>query len=230
MNSFIIIEQGTPYEKGAFISIECPRMIVGRKVMNATPDIAFDNIFVSRNHLEIYSKDGFFFIRDLYSKHGTTINNKQINPNEEIQLKHLDKISIATGLIKFSFSTYNIEQTADFTGCIKNETLPTNINLHSQKHELILDNYTYKFSEKEYKCIELLVNNRDIFVTTDEIKAYVWNERKDTNHYIPDVSIEEINTLIYRIRKKTKDIFTIENTRGKGFSLSLIHTRKLITN
>lgn len=225
MNSFIIVENGTPYEKGAFISLDRPKIVIGRKTKDCNPDIAFNNIFVSRNHLGIFLKDGVFYIKDLNSKHGTLVNNNLIKPNQEIMLKDSDKISIANGLIKFSFSTSSLEKTADLTDCLPKQPLPINPALNPLTHELIVGDHSYEFSEKEYKCIELFINQREQFITTEEIKKCVWNERIVSNDPIPDVSLEEVNALIYRIRKKTRDIITIENYRGKGFILTFKTTQ-----
>jgi two-component system, OmpR family, response regulator QseB len=221
MNSFIIVETGSPYEKGAFLSLDRPKTVVGRKTTDSHPDIPFNNIFVSRNHLEIFRKDEVFFIRDLHSKHGTFVNNRQLEPYQEIRLKDADKISIANGLIKFSISTSSMEKTADLSGCLQKGAVTIHAVLNPLTNELLVGEQSYDFSEKEYKCIELFVHQRDQFVTTEEIKRCVWQERIVSNDDpIPDVSLEEVNALIYRIRKKTRGILTIENYRGKGFVLT----------
>ncbi|MGX6443998.1 FHA domain-containing protein [Neobacillus sp. K501] len=226
MNSFIIVETGSPYEKGAFLSLVLPKTVIGRKTKDSHPDIPFHNIFVSRNHLEIFLKDGIFYIRDLHSKHGTFVNHKQLEPNQEIRLKDMDKISIANGLIKFSFSTSSLEKTADLSGYLQKGAVPITPVLNPLTNELLVGDDIYEFSEKEYKCIELFVNQREQFITTEEIKRCVWKERIVSNDDpTPDVSLEEVNALIYRIRKKTKDIITIENYRGKGFILTFKNTQ-----
>ncbi|MEH7438714.1 FHA domain-containing protein [Neobacillus drentensis] len=59
---FLIVEHGTPFEKGAFIPLDTPNIIIGREGKNWRPDICFNNIFVSRKHINIYQINGQFFM------------------------------------------------------------------------------------------------------------------------------------------------------------------------
>ncbi|WP_456273544.1 FHA domain-containing protein [Bacillus sp. AK031] len=219
--SYIIVEQGTPYEKGAFIALHHPKLIIGRKSKNTAPDISFDNIHVSREHLEIHCNDqGQYFVKDLGSKHGTLLNNKPLSHEKEILLKHSDKLVLADGCIKLSFSTSSLELTADLEPIFLETDTYDEFTLDSLKQELTVSGNIYSFSEKEYKGIELLLQQRGHFVSVEEIKKSVWPERLHSNEEFPDVSMEEVNALIYRIRKKTQDLIHIENIRGKGYVLS----------
>jgi two-component system, OmpR family, response regulator QseB len=222
--SSIIVEQGTPFEKGAFIPINLKKTILGRKSKDWTPDISFQNIHVSREHLAIHwNEAGKFFIEDLDSKHGTWLNHRRIAPNQMLPLENSDNISLAGGLIIFTFTISSLELTADFAPMMRAVTTEEFI-LDTIKQELTIQGEVCVFSEKEYKCIELLIYNRDQFVSIEEIKKIVWPERKHPGDEIPDVTSEEINALIYRIRKKLPDTMCIENIRGRGFILSVVKT------
>ncbi|MFE8699918.1 FHA domain-containing protein [Cytobacillus sp. FJAT-54145] len=218
--TYIIVETGSPFERGAFIPLQKEKVIIGRKVKNWTPDISFNNIYVSRKHLEIYSKNESFYIKDLNSKHGTFLNHQPLVPHEEKPLKDADQISISEDSIKFTFSTATMDLTADLGPAIQKHLIEHEFQLDPIKQEIFVFNHTYAFSEKEYKGIELLLTKCDQFVTVEELKKCVWVERMLEPEVIPDVSSEEMNALIYRIRKKTNDIFFIENVRGKGYILS----------
>ncbi|WP_084423234.1 winged helix-turn-helix domain-containing protein [Cohnella thermotolerans] len=74
------------------------------------------------------------------------------------------------------------------------------------------------FSEKEYRLLELLIRKERRFVSRDEIIRCVWPERADEGLAAP-VGPEEINSLLYRIRKKTNYRMAIEDVRGKGYIL-----------
>ncbi|MGV2805992.1 CadC family transcriptional regulator, partial [Clostridium perfringens] len=47
-SSFLMVERGNPYERGDVIALTKPITVLGRKGQHFDPDIAFDNIFVSR--------------------------------------------------------------------------------------------------------------------------------------------------------------------------------------
>ena len=218
--AYITVESGSPFEKGAFIPLNRSQMIIGRRGSNWEPDIAFNNIFVSRKHFSITLENGMYFIKDLNSKHGTFVNNQRLTPNEEWILKDHAEISIANHLIKLSFSLSRIEQTADMVPTVQMCKWVNDLALDPLRQELSIQGNTYLFSDKEYKCIELLLSMINTIVPIEELKKCVWNERAQTESDLPDVSSDEVNALIYRIRKKTQDIVQIENIRGKGYILS----------
>ncbi|WP_338448655.1 FHA domain-containing protein [Niallia oryzisoli] len=216
----IIVESGSPFEKGTFIPLNRSQMIIGRRGDNWEPDIAFNNIFVSRKHLSISLENGMYLIKDLNSKHGTFVNNQRLIPNEEFILKDSTEISIANHLIKLSFSSSSIEQTADMVPTVQMCKWVNNLALDPLRQELSIQGNTFIFSDKEYKCIELLLTKVNQIVPIEDMKKCVWNERAQTESALLDVSSDEVNALIYRVRKKTQDIVQIENIRGKGYILS----------
>jgi len=219
MASYLVVDQGTPFEKGAFVAVN-ESMILGRKVNGWKPDLSFDNIFVSRKHVEIYQEDGSYFIKDLGSKHGTQLNAKALLAHQKVELKDHDRITLSDHSIKLSFHCSVSENTSDLTPIETLRSSDEKITLDSIKQQLTMQGQSFVFSEKEYACLELLIEKREQFVPIENIKKYVWKERIYEEDQIPDVSAVEVNTLIYRIRKKTEGFLVIENLRGKGFSLS----------
>lgn len=222
--SFLIVKRGIPYQEGTTIPLETRTVVVGRTTDSAEDaDITFNNIFVSRKHFAIHNEDGQFYIEDLDSKNGTYVNHNRLQPNEKTLLKHTDHISLAHDHVMLTFSRYNLNDTIDIVPFLKaaNAMLVTDLSLDPIKQELHVGDECFTFSEKEYKCIELLVQNQQQFVSKDEIKTYVWPERSPSIGEIPDVSSEEVNALIYRIRQKTQQVLAIENIRSKGYILSL---------
>jgi two-component system, OmpR family, response regulator QseB len=221
-SSFLMVERGNPYERGDVIALTKPITVLGRKGQHFDPDIVFDNIFVSRRHAALLYRNGKFSIKDLNSKHGTFVNQKRLDPHDEIPLQHGDTIVLAGDLIVLSFSILSMDETMDITPLIKQLAAVEasgGLRLNPFKQELLYGEDVYTFSEKEYKCIELLVHHQGQFVSKDQLKVYIWPERSCGTDEVPDVSSEELNALIYRVRKKTRGILDIESIRGKGYIL-----------
>lgn len=221
-SSYLVVEQGTPFEKGAYIALNKPNMILGRKVNTWKPDISFDNIFVSRKHLQIYQENENFFIKDLGSKHGTKLNQEPLPAHQKVRLKDTDRITLSSNFIKLSFYISIMEDTSDLMLSEARYTPEVHVALDPVKQEVMIQNQSFIFSEKEYRCLELLIQHVEHFVPLDNIKKYVWKERTYKEEDIPDVSSMEVNTLIYRIRKKTQNYLKIENLRGKGYLLTYL--------
>ncbi|MFD4518899.1 MULTISPECIES: FHA domain-containing protein [Paenibacillus] len=221
-SSFLMVERGNPYERGDVIPLTKPMMVLGRKGQHFHPDIAFDNIFVSRRHAALLYRNGHFSIKDLDSKHGTYVNKERLAPQEEVPLQHGDIIVLAGDLIVLSFSILSMDETMDITPLIKHlAAIETSggFQLNPFKQEMVYGEDVYAFSEKEYKCMELLIHHQGQFVSKEQLKTYVWPERSCSTDEVPDVSSEELNALIYRVRKKTRNILAIESIRGKGYIL-----------
>lgn len=221
ISSYLVVEQGAPFESGAYISLTEQTIILGRRVPNWTPDIVFDNIFISRKHLKIFSKNQTYYIKDLGSKHGTKVNDEPLPAHQDVMLRDGDTITLSSNCITLKFNTSIKEHTSDFIPLQAPSSPEEQVSLDSNKQSIIVEGESYVFSEKEYQCLELLTHHVDQFVSLEEIKRYVWHERIYEEDQIPDVSSEEVNTLIYRIRKKTPSHFKIENLRGKGYILSV---------
>lgn len=221
-SSFLLVERGNPYKRGDMIPLTSKMMILGRKGKQWDPDISFDNVFVSRKHAALLYKNGRYFIRDLNSKHGTFLNQERLIPGGEAPLQHADSIALAGDLILLSFSILSMDETMEITPLMKHKELveaPAKVRLDPFKQEFVFGEDVYAFSEKEYRCIELLIKHKGQFVSKEQLKLEVWPERSYSVGDIPDVSSEELNALIYRVRKKTRQLFTIESIRGKGYIL-----------
>ncbi|WP_332698792.1 FHA domain-containing protein [Halalkalibacter lacteus] len=221
--AYLLVERGTPFEEGAMIPLKKRELMIGRKSNEWVPDVSFHNIYVSRKHASIYTKNGNFFVTDADSKHGTFVNNQRLQPNQATLLRNGDKLALANNLILLSFSSTNLDETVDVAPMMKDvaNRERKDVRLDPFQQEVIIKNSRYVFSEKEYKCIELLIQNEQQFVSKEEVKEYVWSERIHCDEQIPDVSAEEVNALMYRIRKKTGEEISIKSIRGKGFILSL---------
>lgn len=220
---FLIVERGTPFDRGTIIPLASSMIILGRRGEHWNPDISFDNAFVSRKHAALYFKNGEAFIKDLDSKHGTFLNNAPLIANKKLALYHQDTITLANNLVKLKFITQNLDETLDIGPFMKEIEAKQSVNyqLDPIKQELFVGDAVFPFSEKEFTCIEYLMQKNGQFVSKEELKERVWPERMHTAGITPDVSQEELNALIYRIRKKVDTALSIESIRGKGYVLSV---------
>jgi pSer/pThr/pTyr-binding forkhead associated (FHA) protein len=85
---------------GCFAGLEIPLRkqctTLGRAV---SCDICLDHAFVSEEHAVVRRSNGGFVIEDLNSRHGTSVNGKEIHTSP---LKRGDKVSIGTFELKFT--------------------------------------------------------------------------------------------------------------------------------
>lgn len=63
-------------------------------------DVRLHDWFVSKKHAQIVRRDGGFFLRDLQSWRGTTVNGQ--NVRAEVQLREGDEVTLGTTVLRFS--------------------------------------------------------------------------------------------------------------------------------
>lgn len=218
-----VIKRGNPYEKGTCIPLKGSKFIIGRTTNLFSPDISFENFLISRKHCCVKHCDGEWTISDLGSKHGTTLNDQPIVALTSHVLKHGDTIVLASGVVAFRLMlSLEFEKTLEF-----DKTQPTNVVnvpisdspviIDLDKMILVVESQVVSLSVKEWLLLEVIYKHRNKFVSYEEIKRAVWTERYSSANNILDVGFEEINVLIYRLRRKlgvhSKMVRTI---RGRG--------------
>lgn len=217
----LLVERGYPHERGDILPLgSAPRLVLGRKDEGWEPDVAFDNAFVSRRQAEIRYEDGRYSILDLGSKHGTAVNGAPLEPFVPVPLERSARIAFAQGLVLLVFAPVRIGETLDLSPLSPpEEGGPEEARLLDPVRQSVrLNDVSYRLSEKEYRFLELLVRKERQFVGREEVVRYVWPERTGPDS-ADSVSQEEINSLLYRIRKKTDRHLSIESIRGKGYVL-----------
>ncbi|KYG26639.1 FHA domain-containing protein [Alkalihalobacillus trypoxylicola] len=220
-STYLIVNQGSPFQKGDIISLKKTIHIIGRSIVSNSDHILFENIYVSRQHAAIIQKNHSYYIKDLNSKHGTFVNGTKLDVESEYRLKHGDQISLSDGFIQLIFQHISNDETLELTSLSLIEPSAPSVSIDVHKQEIIYNNQIFTFSEKEFLCIVRLLNEVNQFIPKEEIKKAVWSERTLDRDGIPDASAEELNALMYRIRQKTSSIFLIENIRGKGYILTI---------
>lgn len=95
-NAFLERNSGNEYEQ---ILLNRDSFIIGRNI--STVDYVENTKGVSRIHLEIKRGDDCYFIKDLYSKNGSFLNDEELKPNLHYPIKDGDIIKI--GKAEFTF-------------------------------------------------------------------------------------------------------------------------------
>ncbi|HEY9060210.1 MAG TPA: FHA domain-containing protein [Pseudobacteroides sp.] len=83
----------TAKDKTEKINIDKRDFIIGRKNKNA--DYVCNNSFVSKNHAEIFVREGRYYLMDLGSTNGTFVNGKRIDKLVDTEIINNDKIKFA---------------------------------------------------------------------------------------------------------------------------------------
>ncbi|WP_346353721.1 FHA domain-containing protein [Azotosporobacter soli] len=201
--SFIVIK-GEPYEAGTRLAILGDAWIIGRSSGSVQPDLGFSNYFVSRRHLQLHYREARHWLQDLGSKHGTLINGQTIREHEDIALKDGDIVSMALGNVVLRYLASNqFEQTMEIA---EHRLLEhTGFVIEKERRQCIINGKVSPMLGKEWDLLLLLYQHANGVVGYEDIKRVVWAERVSDAAGVPDVELSEINTLVYRLRKKLQD-------------------------
>lgn len=221
--AYLLIEQGNTGDKGSYTPLQAGKLLVGRPTSSFTPDISLDNFLVSRLHCALERLGTDWTIADLGSKHGTTLNGRPIEAHAAHILKAGDKIGLAAGAALFRFVLLDEnEKTLEFEKTQPGKTVSTApasppIAIDLAKMKLAVNDKTVALSAKEWLLLEALYKHHNQFVSYAEIRAAVWPERYTADCALPEVGVEEINVLTYRLRRKLgANGSLIKTRRGRG--------------
>lgn len=219
----LLVERGDPHARGACFLLEPGKTILGRDTASFNPDIAFASLLVSRRHCSFELLDGRWTIRDLGSRHGTTVNGRSLPPSP-LPLTSGDKIGLAANVVMLRFTlAEDAEQTLSF-----GDTQPVNdpaqgvpFVVETARKTLFVDGAEISLSVKEWRLLELLYEHRNELVPYATIRPAVWNERPLLAGET-DVGSDELSILIYRLRRKLGPHGRILKTRrGQGCILTI---------
>ncbi|WP_409340883.1 FHA domain-containing protein [Paenibacillus sp. MBLB4367] len=217
----LYVMRGDPDRVGVRFDIASEETVVGRASNDYIPDIPISNAFISRRHLMIRREDGKAVLYDLGSKHGTELAGKPLEPYKPYRLQEADIISLAKGTVvmhfAYAFADYTLEmETKGLLNRLKLAHAP--VMLEKEKRECYVAGKRISMSEKEWLLFVQLVEREGELVTIEELKKCVWPERPAQEDGIPDVGIEELNALVYRVRKKIDTPYcAIKTVRGVGY-------------
>jgi len=222
--AYFIVEKGDPFGIGQKIDITSEEVFLGRSSGAGTVDIHFSNYLISRKHCCIRYKNSQPFLYDLGSKHGTILNGNKILAHQPYVINNKDSIGLALGIVVVRyFKSVEQEDTIDFNQIheMRRKVIPPLV-LDYRKMECKINGTVLMLSSKEWLFITLLYKNANRLVTYEAIKIAVWSERNRGNNLMIDVGLDEINVLIYRLRKKMQERGAmIKTIRGMGCILEM---------
>jgi pSer/pThr/pTyr-binding forkhead associated (FHA) protein len=206
--NFLTIEIGEPFAPGTKIELSTAEVSLGRAGQTYHPDIAFSSQYISRHHAVITMNENQYSITDLNSKHGTKINDRNLNPDQAYQIQNGDRISLAKDtvvLIIHKLGQPDSDETVNFTSALPPMAVNTNqkFSVNLERREVLIDGKTVQLFGKDMDLLMLLYQHPDRAVSYNEIKREVWPERLfEDSGGIPDVGGDEITALVYRLRKR----------------------------
>ena len=188
--AMLLVESGLSI--GTPIFLETPTFAIGKA---SSANFSIDNPFVSRVHCQIRFADGAFFLSDLGSRNGTSLNGVLLERDEESLLNDGDSIILAQDVVHLRF-----RQVSDRTMTVPHGTAPTpsEIRLDSAREAWVRgEKLSPPLSAKEFDVLELLYMQRGTAVSRDDVAGAGWPEREDG-----DVGNQEIEQCIRRIRRR----------------------------
>lgn len=216
------VEKGEPFQKGKRIPLDKKETILGRYHSGNRTSVQFYSEFVSRRHLSVRIEGDQAFVTDLGSKHGTKVEEKALTPHKPYLLRNSDIIRLANGIVVLHFAVSVPEETLDLDPSFMNTDVVQAVppfTLDYARRSCRIAQETVSLSEKEWNLLVLLYEKANTLVPNEEIIRQVWPERYSLYQDSSAVSLVEINSLVYRVRRKIKDSVEVKNIRGKGFYL-----------
>ncbi len=202
VNHYLVIEKGEPRSKLNRIQLDSKTMMIGRSSASDEPDIIFESPYVSRKHAVLMLRGDSLVIEDLNSKHGTQINGFEIKPHQPFPVNNGDQITIAKGIV---ILTYKVDREFDDRTITMTNIFPKPeglVSIDLDKRKVTVEGQIINFSGKEKELLLLLYCSKNKAVSYDEIRETLWPERKISGEAVPEVGNDEINALVYRLRKR----------------------------
>ncbi|MCA0972110.1 helix-turn-helix domain-containing protein [Halobacillus litoralis] len=79
--------------------------------------------------------------------------------------------------------------------------------------EWVVEGNRVKLTPKEYACLEALLVQEGPYISKQQLMNHIWPVRM-----ADPPSSEELNTVLYRLRKKVDPWLRIRNIRGRGYN------------
>ncbi|HZG17456.1 MAG TPA: FHA domain-containing protein [Candidatus Bathyarchaeia archaeon] len=203
---YVVVEKGEPFPEGSIIAITDQVYAIGRSTHNHIPDIAFSSLYISRAHAVIRRQQQECYLEDLDSKHGTEVNGLAVK-GKPVLLRDGDQIRLAKGEAILHFHNEyekEWEQTKEFVfppGWKEGKT--DGLIIQPERREVYVDGTAIPLAGKDMELLLYLYQKANQAVSFDEIKMHIWPERQDESiNGVPDVGLNEITVLVYRVRKK----------------------------
>ena len=188
--AMLLVESGLSVRTPVFL--ETPTFAIGKA---SSANFSIDNPFVSRVHCQIRFADGSFFLSDLGSRNGTSLNGVLLERDKESLLNDGDSIILAQDVVRLRFRQDPCKTLEHPHGA---QQIPSDVRLDSARDAWIRgEKLSPPLSAKEFDVLELLYMQRGTAVSRDDVAGAGWPEREDG-----DVGNQEIEQCIRRIRRR----------------------------
>ncbi|MGI6434918.1 MAG: FHA domain-containing protein [Syntrophomonadaceae bacterium] len=222
---FIKIKNGSPYETNTDIYLPVGQLLIGRPWDSHQPDIGFTSEYISKRHALLSCYEGPLQLTDLNSKHGTLLNGIKLVPHRASPLRNGDTISLAHNSAVFTLHEYYTtpqEHTVEILSTNRMDSPDSGLVIDCTRREVRCQGELLALHGKEADLLMLLYKHRNRAVSYDEIKNHIWPERICPSTTLADVGNEEINALIYRLRKRLNSFSCkVINIPRYGYRLDL---------
>jgi hypothetical protein len=198
----VTVEKGTQEDLGKTFSLGDRPVLVGRANSDSTPDIALNDRYISRRHVEICFGEGRYGIRDLGSTNGTSIDGVRIYPGKTYPLRQesLIGLGLASGsarLILCFRETPTVRTTRIDLPSVHREQRWLSID--RDKSEIRVDGRLVMVARKEFDLICYLDSRAGQICSRDDLIANVWPD--DDRGGVANAAIDQ---LVHRVRKKVE--------------------------
>ena len=219
--AFLIVEKGSKDVGAVFPLEESRALIIGRPTDKSKPDIAIDDDWVSRGHVEISHRQGCFMLRDVGSTNETEIDGQRIEKRKSYPLRPDSAIGLAIieGRPRVVLRFKESDKTDPPTKTDEARVV-TWLNIDEERKEALVEGKPVPLSRKEYGLVLFLYRKAGRVCSRDEIIPEVWPEAEEPGA----VSDATVDQLIHRLREKIEPDPSNPSriTSKKGFGYKLV--------
>ncbi len=193
--------------EGEQVEITAENCLIGR---DPEADIQLDSHFVSRQHAEVISRGGYWFITDLHSKNGVFKNMIRLQPGVRTPLSDRDQIQIS-GVSVFTF--HDPEATIHEK---EMRMMSPGLWLDDFNRDVFIDQKRLEppLSTQQYTLLAALMHQQGDVMTNEVIAAVLWPEAAGG---VENAAIDNaISRLRSRLAELDPDHEYLETVRGMG--------------
>jgi DNA-binding winged helix-turn-helix (wHTH) protein len=194
--------------KGEFVAVEKTPWLMGR---DTSCDYPVENERLSRQHVQIASQGGRWFVTDLQSTNGTYLNGHKLLANEEKALTDGDEIQLGK-IIVFRFSDPSKTTSETYS-----QVMTPGLWLNVETGEVFVQMQVVSppFSARQFALLQKLSQNSGKIFKKEQIIETLWPS--DNPQGITD---QAIDAEIYRIKERLRALDAehdyIQSVRGLG--------------
>ena len=223
--ALLVVEKGDAKDIGKRFVIEQDAVFIGRATPDNNPDIALNDEYISRRHVEISFNGNHFILLDLNSTNGTFIDGSRIEPGKPYELSHDSIIGLAVAggnaRVHLRFKESPTVSTTRIELRKPEENNPAGwLRINEEKGEVWVNEQLINLSRKEFDLILCLWNKAGKICDRDELISRVWPEVADP----VGVSDAAIDQLVHRLRLKIEhdpsQPVHIISRKGFGFMIT----------